>query len=91
MKFGGTSVADAASISRVTGIIQNYHASGQRGCCRCISPAGVTDQLIAIATEVVNSPDSSLVGPFIESLRVRHMKVLEGSATGLRGRSRPAY
>lgn len=80
MKFGGTSVADAASISRVTGIIQNYHASGNEVAVVISAQRGVTDQLIAVATEVVNSPDSSMVGPFIESLRVRHMKALEGSA-----------
>ena len=80
MKFGGTSVADAASISRVTGIIQNYHTSGNEVAVVISAQRGVTDQLIAVATEVVNSPDSSMVGPFIESLRVRHMKALEGSA-----------
>jgi aspartate kinase len=80
MKFGGTSVADAASISRVTGIIQNYHASGNEVAVVISAQRGVTDQLIAVATEVVNSPDSSMVGPFIESLRVRHMNALEGSA-----------
>ncbi len=80
MKFGGTSVADAASISRVTGIIRQYHASGNEVAVVISAQRGVTDQLIAVATEVVNSPDSVMVGPFIESLRVRHMKALEGSA-----------
>jgi aspartate kinase len=80
MKFGGTSVADAASISRVTGIIQKCHAGGNEVAVVISAQRGVTDQLIAVATEVVNSPDSTMVGPFIESLRVRHMKALEGSA-----------
>ena len=80
MKFGGTSVADAASISRVTDIIRQYHWSGNEVAVVISAQRGVTDQLIAIAMEVVNSPDSSMVGPFIESLRVRHMKALEGSA-----------
>lgn len=80
MKFGGTSVADAASISRVTGIIQKYHAGGNEVAVVISAQRGVTDQLIAVATEVVNSPDSTMVGPFTESLRVRHMKALEGSA-----------
>jgi len=80
MKFGGTSVADAASISRVTGIIRQYHASGNELAVVISAQRGVTDQLIAVATEFVNSPDSVMVGPFIESLRVRHMKALEGSA-----------
>jgi len=80
MKFGGTSVADAASISRVTDIIRQYYAGGNEVAVVISAQRGVTDQLIAIAMEVVNSPGSSMVGPFIDSLRVRHMKALEGSA-----------
>ena len=80
MKFGGTSVADAASISRVTDIIGQHHADGNEVAVVISAQRGVTDQLIAVATDVVNSTDSSMVGPFIESLRVRHMKALEGSA-----------
>ena len=80
MKFGGTSVADAASISRVTDIIRKYHASGNEVAVVISAQRGVTDQLIAVATEVVNSPGSTMVGPFIGSLRERHMKALEGSA-----------
>ncbi len=80
MKFGGTSVADAASISRVTDIIRQYHGRGNEVAVVISAQRGVTDQLIAVATEVVNSPDSSMVGPFIVSLRERHMKALEGSA-----------
>ena len=80
MKFGGTSVADAASISRVTDIIGQYHGRGNEVAVVISAQRGVTDQLIAVAMEVVNSPDSSMVGPFIVSLRERHMKALEGSA-----------
>ena len=80
MKFGGTSVADAASISRVTDIIGQFHTSGNEVAVVISAQRGVTDQLIAVAMEVVNSPDSTMVGPFIESLRERHMKALEGSA-----------
>jgi aspartate kinase len=80
MKFGGTSVADAASISRVTDIIGHHHAAGNEVAVVISAQRGVTDQLIAVATEVVNSSHSSMVGPFIESLRIRHMKVLKGSA-----------
>jgi aspartate kinase len=80
MKFGGTSVADAASISRVTDIIRQYRANGNEVAVVISAQRGVTDQLIAVATDVVNSTGSSMVGPFIESLRVRHMKALEGSA-----------
>ena len=80
MKFGGTSVADAASISRVTDIIKQYHASGNEVAVVISAQRGVTDQLITVATEVVNSHDSRMVEPFIVSLRERHMKALEGSA-----------
>ncbi len=76
MKFGGTSVADAESITRVVDILEYYYRSGNEVAVVVSAQRGVTDQLIANATEIVNSRDNSTIEPFIQSLRVRHMKVL---------------
>jgi aspartate kinase len=80
MKFGGTSVADAGSISRVTDIVRTCRESGNEVAVVVSAQRGVTDQLISLANEIVRSPDKKAVEPFIQSLRVRHMKVLEEAA-----------
>lgn len=80
MKFGGTSVADAASISRVVEIIHRQYSAGNEVAVVISAQRGVTDQLIAIATELVDSPGCDMIVPLIESLRTRHVKALEGSA-----------
>ncbi len=76
MKFGGTSVADAESITRVVDILEHYYRSGNEVAVVVSAQRGVTDQLIANATEIVTSRDNSTIEPFIQSLRIRHMKVL---------------
>lgn len=80
MKFGGTSVADAGSVSRVVDIIQQYYSAGNEVAVVISAQRGVTDQMIAIAHELVNSRDNSAIEPFIQSLRLRHWKVLDGVA-----------
>ncbi|MCU0632174.1 MAG: aspartate kinase [Methanolinea sp.] len=80
MKFGGTSVADGASLSRVVDIVESSYVAGNEVAVVISAQRGVTDQLITMATELANSPDSSGIGPFINSLRVRHGKVLLESA-----------
>jgi len=76
MKFGGTSVADADSITRVVDIIDQYYLSGNEIAVVVSAQRGVTDQIIAIATEIANTRSAASIEPFIQSLRVRHMKVL---------------
>ncbi len=80
MKFGGTSVADAGSVSRVVEIVSRSHNAGNEVAVVVSAQRGVTDQLIAIASELAKSPDPSAIGPFINSLRLRHGKVLIESA-----------
>jgi aspartate kinase len=80
MKFGGTSVADAVSISRVVNIVRDCRFQGNEVAVVVSAQRGVTDQLISIANELANSPDHHMTGPCIESLRVRHINALEGSA-----------
>ena len=80
MKFGGTSVADAGSISRVTDIVRTCRESGNEVAVVVSAQRGVTDRLISLASEIVRSPDNRQVGPFIGSLRARHMNILEEAA-----------
>ncbi len=76
MKFGGTSVADAESVGRVVDIIGQHHRNGDELAVVVSAQRGVTDQLIAIANEIANSRSAATIEPFIESLYLRHQKVL---------------
>ncbi len=76
MKFGGTSVADGGSVSRVVDIVESCYGAGNEVAVVVSAQRGVTDQLIAIASELANNTDSGEIGSFINSLRVRHGKVL---------------
>ncbi len=80
MKFGGTSVADAASVSRVVDIVEGSVRGGNEVTVVVSAQRGVTDQLIAIASELAGNRDNSAISPFIQSLRTRHQKVLEEAA-----------
>jgi aspartate kinase len=88
MKFGGTSVADAESVSRVVDIIEEQRRVGNEIAVVVSAQRGVTDQLIAIATEIANSRSAATIEPFIQSLRQRHQKVLAevgGEEAGVTG------
>jgi aspartate kinase len=76
MKFGGTSVGDAESVGRVVDIIEEHHRAGDELAVVVSAQRGVTDQLIAIANEIANSRSAATIEPFIQSLRLRHRKVL---------------
>ena len=76
MKFGGTSVADVHSIGKVTGIIEHYRNAGSEIAVVISAQRGVTDQLIGMSNEIVESTDTTPIEPFIDSLRARHLKVL---------------
>lgn len=80
MKFGGTSVADAGSVRRVVEIVSEHIAKGDEIALVVSAQRGVTDQLIAIADEVMECQGTECIGPFIESLRLRHMRAIEGAA-----------
>ncbi len=77
MKFGGTSVADAECIQRVADILAPYHAEGVELAVVVSACSGITDQIISVAHEVVNSRDNSPIESFIHAMRTRHMKILE--------------
>jgi aspartate kinase len=76
MKFGGTSVADAETITRVVDIIDQYHRSENEIAVVVSAQRGVTDQIISISSEVADTRSAASIEPFIQSLRIRHQKVL---------------
>ena len=76
MKFGGTSVADAATVRKVVDIIEGHHREGHEVAVVVSAQRGVTDQLIAIATEIAENRTAPAIDSFIRSLRLRHKSVL---------------
>ena len=76
MKFGGTSVADAATVRKVVDIIEGPHREGHEVAVVVSAQRGVTDQLIAIATEIAENRTAPAIDSFIRSLRLRHKSVL---------------
>ena len=76
MKFGGTSVADAATVRTVVEIVSGYRREGHEIAVVVSAQRGVTDQLIAIAAEVAGNRTTPAIDPFISSLRLRHTSVL---------------
>ncbi len=77
MKFGGTSVADGDCIERVVDILDHFYRGGDELAVVVSACSGITDQLIAVSNEVVNSREAPLIEPFIHALRTRHRKILE--------------
>ncbi|HJJ88953.1 MAG TPA: aspartate kinase, partial [Methanocorpusculum sp.] len=77
MKFGGTSVGDEKCIANVIRIVKESHDTGNEIAVVVSAMTRVTDQLIAIAEEVINCKRKVALNVFIASIRSRHMKVLE--------------
>lgn len=82
MKFGGTSVADERCIGRVVDILSHYRGAGTELAVVVSAMSGITDQLIAMANEVVASKDTPPLDSFIQTLRNRHERVLKDVAPG---------
>ncbi|MDD1674272.1 MAG: aspartate kinase [Methanomicrobiales archaeon] len=80
MKFGGTSVADGERIARVAEILEKYVKDGHELVVVVSALSGMTDQLIANASEVVNCAGKPPVEPFIAAIRTRHEKALRRAA-----------
>ena len=82
MKFGGTSVADAACIARVVDILEQHHKKGDELAVVVSAQRGVTDQLIEISAKLPDSKDASAIPSLIDALRTRHMTTLHAAAPG---------
>ena len=80
MKFGGTSVGDTDCIQRVAGIVEPHHAAGDEVVLVVSACSGVTDQIIAMADEVVKSKGEPPVETFLAAMRTRHIQLLAGVA-----------
>jgi aspartate kinase len=77
MKFGGTSIGDENCIANVVKIVKKSRDAGNEIVVVVSAMTRVTDQLIAIAEEIINCKQIHVLETFIASIRSRHMKVLE--------------
>src|SRR6201995_3813281 len=76
MKFGGTSVEDAAAILRTASIVEDRVAKGLRPVVIVSAMAKVTDQLLACAAAALaGRGDSEGALEIAARLRVRHLQV----------------
>ncbi|PYO99299.1 MAG: lysine-sensitive aspartokinase 3 [Gemmatimonadetes bacterium] len=73
LKFGGTSVADAAALQRVAGVVQRAHRSA-RPVVIVSALAGVTDALLAAADAAAHG-DVERMQPQLAALLERHAEI----------------
>ncbi|HXL51984.1 MAG TPA: lysine-sensitive aspartokinase 3 [Gemmatimonadales bacterium] len=72
LKFGGTSVADAAAVERVTRVVRAH--GGPRPVVVVSALAGVTDTLLA-AADAAASGDVERIQPQLDALLERHAEI----------------
>ena len=72
LKFGGTSVADAAAVERVTGVVRGH--GGPRPVVVVSALAGATDALLA-AADAAAAGDPGGTEPTVQSLLDRHTNI----------------
>ena len=85
MKFGGTSVANADAIRRVTAIVAREHRARRGGPLVVVSAlGGVTDRLLEIGA-LARSGNGAAARRLVESLHARHLDVLTEVAPGAEG------
>ena len=78
LKFGGTSVADAAALQRVAGVVHDAQR-GTRPVVVVSALAGGTDALLA-AADAAASGDPKLMLPQLDALLERHAEIARGLA-----------
>jgi aspartate kinase len=85
MKFGGTSVEDAAAILRTAGIVEGRVRKGLRPVVIVSAMAKVTDQLLACAAAALaGRGDREAAIEIIARLRARHLQVADELVSGER-------
>jgi aspartate kinase len=72
LKFGGTSVADAAAVERVTGVVRSH--GGPRPVVVVSALAGVTDALLTAADAAADG-DPRATAPSLDALLERHARI----------------
>ncbi len=75
MKFGGTSVSDAAAIRRVIAIVQREHAKGRTPVVVVSALAGVTDRLLALAAAARTLGGGPVLRADVDALWHRHISL----------------
>ena len=75
MKFGGTSVANAARITALKDIVLTVLAQEKQVVVVVSALGGLTDQLIAIANKAVNGDDVFLSD--MQQVRQRHYEAIQ--------------
>jgi len=80
MKFGGSSVGEAACIQRVADIVESHHAAGDEVAVVVSACSGITDRIIAAADEAATSSEEPAIEEFISAMRERHIRLLEATA-----------
>ena len=80
MKFGGSSVGEAACIQRVADIVESHHAAGDEVAVVVSACSGITDRIIAAADEAATSSEEPAIEEFISAMR---------ASISIIGRSRP--
>ncbi len=78
MKFGGTSVADAAAISRVVRLVRSAVASGDPAVVVVSAMSGVTDELLR-ACELARTGNIRAAEAAVDSVEGRHRAAIEGT------------
>ena len=78
MKFGGTSVADAAAISGVVRLVRSAVASGDPAVVVVSAMSGVTDELLR-ACELARTGNVSAAEAAVDSVEGRHRAAIEGT------------
>lgn len=77
MKFGGTSVADAGAIRRLTAVVARERTAAESGPLVVVSAlAGVTDRLLAMA-ERAGEGDEAGAKALVAEVRERHAPLVE--------------
>src|SRR5205085_63502 len=74
LKFGGTSVADAAAVERVTGVVRGH--GGPRPVVVVSALAGATDALLA-AADAAACGEPAGTEPSVQSLLERHSNIAQ--------------
>jgi aspartate kinase len=72
MKFGGTSVADAAAIRRLIDIVTRQREDGKQPVVVVSALAGVTDRLLALATAARTAAGGPILRADVDVLWQRH-------------------
>ena len=77
MKFGGTSVGETDCIGRVADIVESHRSAGDEVAVVVSACSGITDQIIAVADEVMASKEQPRIEKFLSAMRERHVRLLD--------------